>query len=164
MLMAVLKWAGLGLGAAGILVLLAGQLGLFRGSVPSDLGAKNGRLKPPSATENSVSSQAGLYPDHPMRAHAEIAPFNYSGDGAAALAKLRAEISSMDRAKIVRPEALYLHVEFTSKWFKFVDDAEFLVDENASVIHVRSAARVGRNDFDVNRRRVEAIRARFGQR
>ncbi len=164
MLGALIKWGVFALVSIGILTLVAGQLGLFRRSVPSDLGPTNGKLKPPSTTKNSVSSQAAFYPDHPMRAYAEVAPFKYSRDGAAALAKLRAIVESMDGAKIVRPEPLYLHVEFTSKWFKFVDDVEFLVDEEASVIHVRSAARVGREDFGVNRARVEAMRARFSQR
>jgi len=31
------------------------------------------------------------------------------------------------------------------------------------VIHVRSASRVGRKDFGVNRKRVEAIRAAYGR-
>ena len=157
-----LKWAVLGLIVIGVLLLIAGQLGLFRSSAPSDLGVKDGKLKPPSSTENSVSSQTGLYPDHPMRAYAEIAPLNYSGDGTAALAKLRTSIESMAGAIMIRPEPLYLHVEFTSRWFKFVDDVEFVVDEKASVIHVRSAARVGRKDLGVNRARVETIRSRFG--
>jgi len=40
----------------------------------------------------------------------------------------------------------------------FVDDVEFLLDEKAGVIHVRSASRLGRSDFGVNRDRVETIR------
>jgi uncharacterized protein (DUF1499 family) len=43
----------------------------------------------------------------------------------------------------------------------FVDDVEFLLDEKARVIHVRSASRLGRKDFGVNRERIEAIRARM---
>ena len=42
-----------------------------------------------------------------------------------------------------------------------MDDVEFLLDEGASVIHVRSASRLGRKDFGVNRARIEAIRARL---
>ena len=53
---------------AGILVLalVLVQLGVLGGSRPADLGVSKGRLKPPSPTPNSVSSQAGLYPDHPL--------------------------------------------------------------------------------------------------
>ncbi len=47
---------------AAILVLaaLAIQLGALRGKRPADLGVNNGRLKAPSLTPNSVSSQASL--------------------------------------------------------------------------------------------------------
>jgi uncharacterized protein (DUF1499 family) len=162
MALTVLKWIVIAAIVAGVLLLLGGQLGLYRGSAPADLGVKDGKLKPPSRTDNSVSSQAGLHADHPMRVAAAVAPIKYSGEGAAAMARLRGVVESMDRAKIVRPEPLYLHAEFTSKWFKFVDDVEFVVDEQESVIHVRSAARLGQKDFGVNRTRVEAIRARFG--
>ncbi|MSQ18746.1 MAG: DUF1499 domain-containing protein [Betaproteobacteria bacterium] len=156
-----IKWIVIAIVAAAILLVIAGQLGFYRGSAPLDLGVTDGKLKPPSGTTNSVSSQAGLYADHPMREAASVAPIRYAGDGAAALARLRAVVEAMDRAKIVRSEPLYLHAEFTSKWFKFVDDVEFLVDESAGVMHVRAAARLGQKDFGVNRARVEMIRARF---
>ena len=38
--------------------LLAAQGGALRGTQPNDLGVKDGRLKAPSLTRNSVSSQA----------------------------------------------------------------------------------------------------------
>ena len=41
---------------------------------------------------------------------------------------------------------------------KFVDDAEFWFDPANSVVQVRSASRIGRKDFGVNRARIEAIR------
>ncbi|MFN0302012.1 MAG: DUF1499 domain-containing protein [Burkholderiales bacterium] len=154
-------WVALGLVAIALVALAAGQLGMFRRSTPPDLGAKDGKLKPPSSTENSVSSQAGLYPDHPMRTYAAIAPIRFSGDGAAALAKVRAIVESLEGIAIVRTEPMYLHLEATSKWFKFVDDIEFLVDDAEKRIHVRAAARIGRKDFGANRARVEAIRSRY---
>jgi uncharacterized protein (DUF1499 family) len=61
---------------------------------------------------------------------------------------------------VARTES-YLHAEFTSLFFRFVDDVEFLVDDAAKVIHVRSASRLGRSDLGVNRKRVERIRARW---
>jgi len=45
-----------------------------------------------------------------------------------------------------------------------VDDVEFLFDDNARRIDIRSAARVGYSDFGVNRRRMEEIRRRFSGR
>jgi uncharacterized protein (DUF1499 family) len=44
---------------------------------------------------------------------------------------------------------------------RFVDDVEFLFDEKAGVIHVRSSSRVGIGDRGVNRARVEALRKRI---
>ena len=55
----------------------------------------------------------------------------------------------------------YLHVEFTSAIFRFVDDVEFLFDAGSGTIHMRSASRAGYSDFGVNRRRMEAIRSQF---
>jgi len=44
---------------------------------------------------------------------------------------------------------------------KFVDDLEFWFDADSGVIQVRSASRVGRSDFGLNRRRIEDLRARL---
>ena len=44
---------------------------------------------------------------------------------------------------------------------RYTDDFEARVDSEANVIHVRSASRLGKRDFDVNRQRVDAIRAKF---
>ena len=63
------------------------------------------------------------------------------------------------RVKTVQPG--YVHAEFTTLLFRFVDDVEFLLDGGSKTIDVRSASRVGYYDLGVNRRRVEAIRARF---
>jgi uncharacterized protein (DUF1499 family) len=41
---------------------------------------------------------------------------------------------------------------------KYVDDAEFWFDPGASVVQLRSASRLGRKDFGVNRARIESIR------
>ena len=42
----------------------------------------------------------------------------------------------------------------------FVDDVEFYFP-NESIIHVRSASRMGYSDLGVNRKRIETIRQRF---
>ncbi len=70
-------------------------------------------------------------------------------------------IAGMKRARKVLREANYWRVEFTSALLRFVDDVEFLFDDDARRIDIRSAARVGYSDFGVNRRRVEEIRRRF---
>lgn len=146
------------LAGGAVMVLVAGQLGLLAGPVPRKLGVENGRLKPPSKTPNSVSSQAGLYADHPMRAYAEIEPFRYSGDGKAAFARLAEVVKGTARVTVVTNEPDYLYAQCRSALLKFTDDLELWLDESAQVIHVRSSSRLGRKDFGVNRTRVEAIR------
>lgn len=140
-----------------LLVLAAGQLGLFKGRMPDDLGVRDGRLKPPSRTENSVSSQASLHQGDGAR-YAQIEPLRYTGDGAAALTKVGRIAMAMPGARIMQSAPDYLYVQFHTRWLKFVDDAEFWVDPAGDVIHVRSASRLGRKDFGVNRARIEAIR------
>lgn len=158
--MALLKWIVFTLLALAVAAVVAGQLGFLSGRVPDDLGVKDGRLKPPSPTENSVSSQAGLYPDHPMRAYAEIDPLPFKGDGRATLAKLSTLLQAMPGVKVVQDQGDgYLYAQCTSRWMKFVDDLELWVDPANKVVQVRSASRVGRKDFGVNRQRVEKLRA-----
>ena len=158
--MALLKWIVIALLALVAVTVLAGQLGLLSGQTPNDLGVKDGRLKPPSNTENSTSSQAGLYPDHPMRAYAEVAPLALSGDGPATMARLSRLLQGMPGVKIVEDKGDgYLYAQCTTPLMKFVDDLELWFDPVHQVVQVRSASRVGRKDFGVNRQRVEVLRA-----
>lgn len=141
----------------------AGQLGLLAGRAPTDLGVREGRLKPPSRTPNSVSSQADLWPGAEMRDYARIAPFPLTRDGPGTIAQLRAIVVAMPGATLVGERPDYLYVTFRTRWLGFVDDAEFWFDPAAQVVHLRSASRLGRKDFGVNRDRIEAIRARLSE-
>ena len=67
----------------------------------------------------------------------------------------------MKRSRVVVREASYWRAEFRSALWRFVDDVEFLFDDNARRIDIRSATRVGYSDLGVNRRRMEEIRRRF---
>jgi uncharacterized protein (DUF1499 family) len=140
---------------------LAAQWGLFGGRTPNDLGSREGRLKPPSKSPNSVSSQAGLYPEHPQHAYAQIDPMPVRGSGPQTMERLRRIVEGMEGARVVKSDPGYLYAQFTSRWMKFVDDCEFWFDPRAGVIHVRSASRLGRKDYGANRARVESIRARL---
>ena len=144
--------------ALAVLAVVAGQSGWLQGTPPADLGVRDGRLKPPSATENSVSSQAALYPDHPQRNYADIAPLAVQGSGPATLGRIKVIVTAMAGARVVRSDAGYLYVQLTSRLLKFVDDVEFWFDPVNHVIQVRSASRVGRGDLGVNRKRIETIR------
>lgn len=161
--MVILKWLVVGSLVVAVLAVLAGQMGLLRGTPPSDLGVKGGRLKPPSKTPNSVSSQADLWPDAPQREYARIAPIALAGgDGRATIEHIAQVVEGLPGARIVERRDDYLHAQFTTAVMRFVDDVEFWFDPAAGVVQVRSASRVGRKDFGVNRARVENIRARLG--
>ncbi len=139
--------------------LVAGQMNLLSGRRPQDLGQRDGLLKPPAAAAwNSVSSQAAR---HPHTDYHEIAPLRFQGDGNAAFGRLAAIVASMPGATMVTSQPGYLYAEFQTPLLKFVDDVEFLLDQPAGVIQMRSASRLGSKDFGANRKRLEAIRQRY---
>lgn len=139
----------------------SGCAGLFAGTPPGDLGVHDGRLKSPSTTDNSVTSQASLYPDNPQSRSAGIAPLALRGSGPETIAKIRTVVERMDGARVVRSERDYLYAQYTSKVMGFVDDVEFWFDPKAGVVQVRSASRLGSSDLGVNRHRIEEIRSRL---
>ena len=112
---------------------------------PHNLGVKDGRLAPCRRTPNCVSSQAD-----PADAEHYIAPLRGS------IEDVRKAVESLPRTTIVSSTSNYLYAEFRSKLLGFVDDVEFFDD--GAAIQVRSASRLGRRDFHVNRKRIERLR------
>ncbi len=159
-----LKWVVICLLVLVVGAIVAGQAGLLQGKAPDDLGVRDGKLKGLSATDNSVSSQAGLYPGHPQQQYAAIAPLALRGSGPETMGKLKAIVESMQGAKLVKTAPDYLYAQYTTPLMKYVDDVEFWFDPTAQVIQVRSASRVGKGDLGLNRQRVEAVRALLGAR
>jgi uncharacterized protein (DUF1499 family) len=140
-----------------VLVFIVGRAGLLKGK-PPQLGVRDGRLKPPARTPNSVTSQAALYPDAPQRDYAAIDPLPLRGDGTASLEKIRTVVATMPGATVVDTRPDYLYAQFMTPTLRFVDDTEFWFSPGERLIHVRSSSRIGRRDFGVNRKRVESIR------
>lgn len=145
-----------------VLLLAAAQFGALRGRAPADLGVNAGRLKAPSPTPNSVSSQAALHPGHPQQAYAAIDPLPAKAGGQQpAMKALAAVLRQMPGVTVVEERPDYLRAEATTRWMKFTDDLEFWFDPQRNGIDVRSASRLGRKDFGTNRNRIEAIRAAY---
>ena len=134
-------------------------MGLFSGTRPDNLGVHDARLALPKRTPNNVNSQVDKNAD----AEHYIEPLRYAGDARQAWAALRQIINGMQRVKVITSDPSYLYAEFSTKLMGYVDDTEFYLDEKAGVIHVRSASRLGRSDFGVNRERIESIRAKLVQ-
>ena len=114
---------------------------------PGNLGARGGRLAPCKRTPNCVSSQA----DPADRQH-YIAPLAFAGT----IGELRRALERLPRVTVIREAPDYLYAEFRTRLLRYVDDVEFV--KSGSTLHVRSASRLGRRDFGVNRRRLEQIR------
>jgi len=128
---------------------------MFSWKRPTNLGLKNGRLAPCKRTPNCVSSQA----DPADREH-YIAPIAYRGP----MRALREAVESMPRATVISAEGAYLYAEYRTRLMRYVDDVELYYDEPAGLVHIRSASRLGRRDFGVNRKRVEELRALIAAR
>jgi uncharacterized protein (DUF1499 family) len=126
---------------------------LLAGRRPDNLGARGGRLPPCKRSPNCVSSQA----DRSDAEHS-IEPIRFKGTTVQAMVAAKRAVELMERSTIVREESGYLYAEFRSKLLGYVDDLELVFDANAGVLHVRSASRLGRRDFGVNRARVERLR------
>src|SRR5262245_54492778 len=139
----------LGLGSCAFLALAS-----FLASRPANLGVTDGQLSACPDKPNCVCTRAAD-PRH------QIAPIPFQGSAADTLQRLRDVVAAQPRARVVTASGNYLHAEFTSLIFRFVDDVEFLIDEPAGVIHFRSASRAGYSDLGVNRARMEALRRAF---
>lgn len=109
-------------------------------------------IGPCPSSPNCVSTQTQDV-DH------SIAPFRYRKSRAEAKEALKEVLRSLPRMQLVEEDEAYLHYEATSLLLRFVDDVEFLFDDEAKTIHFRSASRTGYGDLGVNRKRMEQVRA-----
>lgn len=112
-----------------------------------------GRLRPCPPTPNCVSTEA-CAPGQAM------IPIPFRGTAVEAQAAARRALLAEPRTRIVADEPGYLRAESRSRVFRFVDDVEIVVDDAERVLRFRSASRVGRRDFGVNRARMQRIAAR----
>ena len=119
------------------------------------MAATPSRLAPCPKTPNCVSTQA------PEGSSKRMDPIPYTVTLAQARQRMLQVLRDHPRTRIVQEEPDYLKAECRSRLFRFVDDVELLFDDAARQIHFRSASRLGRKDFGVNRARMETIRAAF---
>ena len=89
----------------------------------------------------------------------QVMPFTIKGDADKAWQRAIGAVGGMDRTKIVTQQGNYLHAEMTSPWGMYTDDLELLLQAKAGLIQVRSSGRIGYYDFNVNRERIEVLRA-----
>lgn len=135
-------------GGLGIATLLGG----CSGTPPKDLGVQNNRLTACPDKPNCVNSFAN--PDEDSHFIEALSP----APADATWTLLQTIIEAEDSATIVERSPGYLRAEYRSALFGFTDDVEFMLDEAADSIQVRSASRLGYGDLGVNRARIETIR------
>jgi uncharacterized protein (DUF1499 family) len=139
---------------AWLMVLGAMMLLRCSGDRPSSLGVVDGQLSACPSSPNCVSSQTTDKKHY-------IEPLRYRDSLGEARGRLVSVLDSMARMRIVTIKEDYIHTEFTSQLFRFVDDVEFYFDHDGRTIHLRSASRTGYFDLGANRKRVEVIRKKF---
>ena len=119
-----------------------------------ELGIVNNHLLPCPESPNCVSTEAGT-----DRAHfVEPIAFTQLPEDVEQL--LLGVLTGMG-GHVVEQKQDYIHAEFTSRIFRFVDDVEIRIDEKHKAVHIRSASRVGYSDFGVNTKRVQQIKRRL---
>ncbi|MCH2157371.1 MAG: DUF1499 domain-containing protein [Oleiphilaceae bacterium] len=124
------------------------------GTRPKQLGEAQASLQVCPSSPNCVSSLKDEDKDH------FIESISYTNKPSTHEALVKA-INSDESAELVVKTDQYIYAEYTSAIMRYVDDVEFLFDDNQQRIHVRSASRLGHSDFGVNRDRIEQIRSQL---
>lgn len=139
-------------------VIIAMLVGFFvyvemNNEMPQDLGVNEGLLLPCPDTPNCVSSQADTTDEEH---YAE--PILYKGTVKDAQLQVEQFFLAQPDTRIIESRLGYAHIVVDSPLFGFKDDVELYFPEADSVMHIRSASRVGYDDLGVNRERVRQIR------
>jgi len=116
------------------------------------LGIFDGRLHPCSDKPNCVCSEYITDREH---YHSPL-PFLLR-QHPHQITVLKEIISTMGGI-VQHQQSMYISATFSSPIFGFVDDLEIRIDVKNSVIHIRSASRVGHSDLGMNQKRVELLK------
>lgn len=88
-----------------------------------------------------------------------IKPIEYQKSNNDVIKRIAAVISVQKGTMIRTQDTHYLHATYKTALLGYMDDLELLLDNSSGILHIRSASRIGRSDFGVNRKRIEALRA-----
>lgn len=108
-------------------------------------------LDPCPSSPNCVSTQAD-----PSDSGHYIAPVAYTGQPSNVIAAITDAVSS-NGGRVVSSTDTSVKAVFVTKLLKFKDDVDFELDDDAKLIHFRSASRVGHSDLGTNRKRMDAL-------
>ncbi|KAG2260817.1 hypothetical protein Bca4012_021889 [Brassica carinata] len=144
---------------------MIGTIFQLSGKKPEYLGVqKNERLALCPATNNCISTSESVSD----RVH-YAPPWNYNAGRKTPVSREVAMKELVNVIKSTKPDKFtprivekkddYVHVEYESPILGLVDDVEFLFSPGKnSTVEYRSASRKGSFDFDVNRKRIKALR------
>lgn len=113
-------------------------------------GIVNGKFMACPSSPNCVSTQSKNWIHY-------MEPIRFNTTSVEIMGRLKDVISGFRNGKIVGEKDDYLHVEFRSRLFGFVDDAEFYADDREKLLHFKSVARLGFYDLGQNRKRMAKI-------
>ncbi|XP_072987990.1 uncharacterized protein [Typha latifolia] len=139
----------------------------FSGTKPSYLGVQK---NPPSlalcpATNNCISTSEEM-----SDANHYAPPWNYNPEGRRkpiskneAMRELLEVVTSMKldnfTPRVIEKKEDYIRVEYESPILGFIDDVEFwFPSSKKSIVEYRSASRSGIIDFNINKKRIKALR------
>jgi len=112
----------------------------FSSPRPDDLGVIDGHLYPCGDHVNCVSGEISY-----------VGSYNEARD------RLLSIIEATEGATLITHSAHYIYVEFRSGVWGFMDDVEFYFPHFRRNLHYRSSSRLGRNDHEANRARIDTI-------
>ncbi|SGZ05618.1 Putative uncharacterized protein [Moritella viscosa] len=120
------------------------------GTPPDNLGVVNSKLAACPESPNCVSSdsldESHYVPAFKLEASAELA-----------WSEIKAYLQAQRNMEIMIETTDYIYVESTSSLMRFVDDFELHLRLKDGIIAVRSASRLGKSDFGVNKKRVDDL-------
>jgi uncharacterized protein (DUF1499 family) len=122
--------------------------------LPEGLGVTDGELMPCPSSPNCVSTQASV---EDVEHYAE--PVVYTGNRMKTQLSIESFMLGKGNVHLVSSTLGYVHFEVKSPLVGYIDDVEFYLPAADSVVHIRSASRVGYSDFGVNRERVRQIQS-----
>jgi len=133
------------------LILTCGMfLASCSGTPPDNIGIVNSMLTPCPESPNCVSSdsldESHYVPAFKLEANAELV-----------WSEIKVYLQAQHNMEIMTETTDYLYVESTSSLMRFVDDFELHLRLKDGIIAVRSASRLGKSDFGVNKQRVDDL-------
>lgn len=70
---------------------------------------------------------------------------------------LKSIVAAEERVTVITETDHYLHAEFRTKLLTYIDDLELLHISGSGEIQLRSASRLGKSDFGVNKARLRLL-------